>query len=161
MKFENYGGENERRGRKLLSHFHFSLSLIKATRSRTARWAWHVKRLKVRKGCKVVVATLKGKSPSEKSVIKLIFKKYYSFFKKKLSISCISDHCVRLLKPTKCTISCTQTVETLLQHVSVEICHPLEVHVPRLKVATNGEILFTKFHNLQLIPVVYKNICAV
>lgn len=106
------GGENKRIGRKLLSHFHFSLSLIKTTRSRTARWAWHVRRLKVRMECKVVVATLKGKSPSEKSVTKwednakIDLQEILQFFLK-LSISCISGHCIRLLKPTKCTISDT------------------------------------------------------
>lgn len=52
------------------SNSHFSLSLIKAIKSRTARWVWHVERWKVRMECKVVVATLEGKSLSEKPVLK-------------------------------------------------------------------------------------------
>lgn len=76
MKFrEQNGGENiwqgnNRIGRKLRSNFHFSLSRIKAIKSRTARRVWHVERWKVRMECQVVVATLEGKSPSEKSVPK-------------------------------------------------------------------------------------------
>jgi hypothetical protein len=54
--------------------------------------------------CKVVVATLEGKSVSEKSVLKwednarIDLKEILRIFK--LSISCISVRCIRSLKPT-------------------------------------------------------------
>jgi hypothetical protein len=75
-----------------------------AIKARPVRWVWCIKRWKVRMERKVAVAILEGKSQSDKYVLKwedndkIDLQEILKFFK--LSISCISDHCIRLLKPT-------------------------------------------------------------
>jgi len=55
--------------------------------------------------------------------------------------------CICLLRPnTKQQIHING--KDIIQHVLVEIYHPLQVNVPRLKPTTNGEIGFINFHNL-------------
>ena len=55
-----------------------------------------------------------------------------SFVILKLFTPCTSDQYIRLLRPTKCTISITYKALILLRHVSALICHPQGVYVPDL-----------------------------
>lgn len=56
--------------------------------------------------------------------------------------------CICLLKPnTQQQIHING--KDIIQRVLVKIYHPQQVHVPRLKPTTNGEIVFINFHNLQ------------
>jgi len=67
---EIFGEEITESGENCVVIFHFSLSLIKAIKLRTAKWVWHIERWTLRMECKVVFSSLEGKSPSEKSVLK-------------------------------------------------------------------------------------------